>query len=223
MNPWDQFTGVNAGYVHELYERDGRIRRDVLVLGLREPLDDQPEVREDTQLAEDADSRSADSALDEAPLQIDPAYNTNDQTVLPEVRDGLRGWRLGRGRMDERDQAVRPRVQHGKNAVLVGPSPGEPGTSVLAAHVDYDGRPGAFFRLRDLAVGERVEVTMSDGSVAVLSVTGSSQVDKGDLAAAGVFDRSGPSRIALITCGGEFDRSRRSYEDNVVAIAEPVG
>ncbi len=21
MNPWDQFTGVNAGYVHELYER----------------------------------------------------------------------------------------------------------------------------------------------------------------------------------------------------------
>ena len=21
MNPWDQFTGVNAGYVYELYER----------------------------------------------------------------------------------------------------------------------------------------------------------------------------------------------------------
>ena len=21
MNPWDQFTGANAGYVHELYER----------------------------------------------------------------------------------------------------------------------------------------------------------------------------------------------------------
>jgi 2-oxoglutarate dehydrogenase E1 component len=29
MNPWDQFTGVNAGYVFELYERFQRDPRSV--------------------------------------------------------------------------------------------------------------------------------------------------------------------------------------------------
>jgi sortase (surface protein transpeptidase) len=94
---------------------------------------------------------------------------------------------------------------------------------VLAAHVDYGGRPGAFFRLRELGIGDRVEVSMSDGSVVDLSVSDLSTVDKDDLGATGVFDRRGSPRIALITCGGAFDRSRRSYEDNVVALAEPLG
>ena len=36
------------------------------------------------------------------------------------------------------------------------------------------------------------------------------------------FARSGPESIALITCGGEFQPSLRSYEDNVVAYAVPL-
>jgi sortase (surface protein transpeptidase) len=102
-----------------------------------------------------------------------------------------------------------------------GPHPGEPGSSVLAAHVDYDGRPGAFFRLRELEVGDRVEV--GDGAGAVqLAVTEVAQVPKDGLEATGAFERSGRPRVALVTCGGEFDRERRSYEDNVIAWAEPV-
>jgi hypothetical protein len=94
---------------------------------------------------------------------------------------------------------------------------------VLAAHVDYDGRPGAFFRLRELAAGDRVEVQGPDGRTLELAVTEVTQVPKDRLAAAGAFDRAGPSRVALVTCGGAFDRARRSYEDNVLAWAEPVG
>jgi Sortase domain len=103
-----------------------------------------------------------------------------------------------------------------------GPRPGEPGSSVLAAHVDYDGRPGAFFRLRELGVGDRVEVSV-DGELRPLAVTEVTQVPKEGLAATGAFERSGRPRVALVTCGGGFDRERRSYEDNVVAWAEPLG
>jgi hypothetical protein len=102
-----------------------------------------------------------------------------------------------------------------------GPRPGEPGSAMLAAHVDYDGRPGAFFRLREVAPGDRVEVTGPDGTLA-LTVTEVTRVPKAGLAATGAFDRTGPARVALVTCGGPFDRDRRSYEDNVVAWAEPV-
>ena len=104
-----------------------------------------------------------------------------------------------------------------------GPTPGEDGSSVLAAHVDYDGKPGAFFRLRELKAGDEVEVTMSDGTVKAYAVTEVEKVPKDQLVAGGVFERSGTSRVTLITCGGEFDPGQRSYRDNVVAVAEPVG
>jgi hypothetical protein len=103
-----------------------------------------------------------------------------------------------------------------------GPRPGEPGSALLAAHVDYDGRPGAFFRLREVAPGDRVEVSGPDGTPLTLAVTEVTRVPKAGLAATGAFDRSGPARVVLVTCGGPFDRARRSYEDNVVARAEPV-
>jgi LPXTG-site transpeptidase (sortase) family protein len=104
-----------------------------------------------------------------------------------------------------------------------GPTPGEDGSTVLAAHVDYNGKPGAFFRLRELEAGDEVEVTMSDGTVKAYAVTEVEKVPKDQLVAGGVFDRSGTSRVTLITCGGEFDPGQRSYRDNVVAVAEPAG
>ena len=103
-----------------------------------------------------------------------------------------------------------------------GPAPGAAGSAVLAAHVDYDGRRGVFFELRRLQPGARLAVTFADGSVQVYEVDEMAQIHKGDLAASGVFDRKGPPRLALITCGGSFDADARSYRDNVVALAAPV-
>jgi LPXTG-site transpeptidase (sortase) family protein len=103
-----------------------------------------------------------------------------------------------------------------------GPAPGDDGSAVLAAHVDYDGRRGVFFALRQLQPGSRVDVTLADGSVQGYEVERVAQIAKGDLAASGVFDRTGPPRLALITCGGTFDAAARSYRDNIVAYAAPV-
>jgi len=104
-----------------------------------------------------------------------------------------------------------------------GPQPGAPGSAVLAAHVDYDGREGAFFRLADLAPGDTVTVTDGDGRTAGFVVEEVRQVAKEDLGETDVFDRRGEPRLSLITCGGDFDRDRRSYRDNVVVTAVPAG
>ena len=105
-----------------------------------------------------------------------------------------------------------------------GPAPGAAGSAVLAAHVDYDGRRGVFFELRQLQPGARVEVTLADGSVQVYEVAGRrAQIPKGDLAATPASSTAPvPPRLALITCGGSFDAGARSYRDNVVAYAVPV-
>ena len=36
-----------------------------------------------------------------------------------------------------------------------------------------------------------------------------------------LFARDVPPRLALVTCGGEFDARARAYADNVVVIAVP--
>jgi hypothetical protein len=102
-----------------------------------------------------------------------------------------------------------------------GPRPGENGSAVLAAHVDYDGRPGAFYRLDDVAPGDLVEVTDAEGAVQTLTVRDVTRLPKAALAGRGTFDRTGRPRVALVTCGGDFDPVRRSYEDNVLVLAEP--
>lgn len=102
-----------------------------------------------------------------------------------------------------------------------GPVPGSPGSAVLAAHVDFDGVEGAFFRLREIAVGDPVEVTHEEGRSTTYAVSEVLQVPKAELDAT-LFARDGAPRLALITCGGDFDRSTSSYRDNVVAIAVPA-
>jgi Sortase domain len=96
------------------------------------------------------------------------------------------------------------------------------GSAVLAGHVDdkVQGH-GAFYRLRDLAAGSPVEVTLADGTVLRYRVSAVEHVAKTALPAGALFARDGPPRLALVTCGGAFDPAEGGYTDNVVVTAEP--
>jgi sortase (surface protein transpeptidase) len=97
-----------------------------------------------------------------------------------------------------------------------GPTPGGRGSAVLAAHVDYNGRQGAFFRLRELRVGAAVTVTLEDGTGWSGVVQDVRSYSKRDLPVKAMFARIGPPLLRLITCGGPFDTEARHYRDNVV-------
>lgn len=103
-----------------------------------------------------------------------------------------------------------------------GPTPGAPGSAVLAGHVDWHGVPGIFFRLRELHAGDAVAVTMSDGSVQSWTVTDVRLVAKPELPVAEVFSRIGPPTLTLVTCGGSFDSKTHHYRSNVVVTAAPA-
>ncbi len=100
--------------------------------------------------------------------------------------------------------------------------PGDSGASVLAAHVDYGGSPGAFFNLNEVLPGDTLEVEMEDGAVLLYEVTGNTQYDKTELPAGELFRKDGESVLQLITCGGTFNPDQRSYEANVVVTAVPL-
>jgi|GEM_PF-629308 len=103
-----------------------------------------------------------------------------------------------------------------------GPTPGERGSSVLAAHIAYNGQDGVFRNLLDLAVGDEVVVLYEDESEQAFEILGIVQYDKDSVPLDDLFERSGQSRLVLITCGGDFNPGLRSYDDNIIAYAVPV-
>lgn len=104
-----------------------------------------------------------------------------------------------------------------------GPRAGSPeGSTVIAGHVDQDDRRGIFYDLRGVEVGAEVEVLDDTGTWRRYSVTERFQVDKDELPIDELFRTRGPHVLTLITCGGAFDRTGRSYEDNIVVRAVPI-
>jgi len=100
-----------------------------------------------------------------------------------------------------------------------GPVPGEVGPSVIAAHVDSYQGPAVFFRLRELAAGDAILVDRADGTTARFTVSRTDRFPKDAFPSDDVYGPTPRAELRLITCGGEFDRSRRSYVDNVVVYA----
>lgn len=105
-----------------------------------------------------------------------------------------------------------------------GPSPGEDGSAVLAAHVDLASRgPGVFYSLGDIEAGAIVVVGFDDGTSQRFQVQARTSYLKDELPLDSIFSRSGPSVLTLITCGGGFNASVSGYDSNVVAYAVPIG
>jgi len=103
------------------------------------------------------------------------------------------------------------------------PTPGEIGPAIIAGHVDWDGSPGVFFSLRDLASGDAITVERTDGSAATFRVGSVQQFPKDEFPTDAVYADIAHAGLRLITCGGSFDRAARSYEDNIVVFADLAG
>ena len=100
-----------------------------------------------------------------------------------------------------------------------GPAPGAVGPAVLAGHVDSRRGPAVFFRLGEVPVDSQVLVTQEDGTTVHFTVTRVEQYPKDAFPTAEVYGPTAGAELRLITCGGDFDRGQRSYEDNVVVYA----
>ena len=96
------------------------------------------------------------------------------------------------------------------------------GATVLAGHLDtLDFGLGPLQRLRHLERGERLTITLRDGPEQGYVVRAVTRYDRQGLPDA-LFSRTGPERLHVITCGGEFDLDRGGYQENLVVTAVPV-
>lgn len=102
------------------------------------------------------------------------------------------------------------------------PRPGSIGSAVIAGHIDSVSGPGVFFRLSRLQRGARVYVKRADGTLAVFEVTQVRSYPKDDFPTTAVYGAVPDPELRLITCGGTFDYTTRSYLSNTVVYAKEV-
>ena len=62
-------------------------------------------------------------------------------------------------------------------------------------------------------------MTRKDGSVAEFAVRSVNRVPKSDFPGAAVYGPTRTAELRLVTCGGDFDRRRLSYQDNIIVFA----
>ena len=102
-----------------------------------------------------------------------------------------------------------------------GSAPDDPaGATVLAAHVDSKTGIGPFVRLGSAKAGDTVEVWVGTERHAY-RVTEVVRVDKRRLDADELFAVSGPRRLHLVTCTGDYVTGS-GYTQNLVVIADRV-
>lgn len=104
----------------------------------------------------------------------------------------------------------------------LGPTPGQMGSAVILGHVDDKSGPKAFYSLRSLRAGDRVDVTLASGAVAHFAVKTVTTTLKTQFPSQKVYGSHGYPALQLVTCGGEFNASTGHYLSNVIAYTALV-
>jgi hypothetical protein len=99
-----------------------------------------------------------------------------------------------------------------------GTRPGDVGPAVIAGHVDSRRGPAVFYELRKVTKGDRIEVTRG-GRTVRFTVVRTAWYPKAKFPTTEVYGPTPDRQLRLITCGGVFDHSLRSYKDNLVVYA----
>lgn len=97
------------------------------------------------------------------------------------------------------------------------------GTTLLTSHVNFGGVAGIFEQLSTLTVGQDVTTADASGHATRWVVTKNFAVSKAGALPAEIFaGTTGPRRLVLVTCGGDFDAAARNYLSNVIVELSPV-
>ena len=99
------------------------------------------------------------------------------------------------------------------------PTPGATGPSVILGHIDsavYG--DGVFYNLGDVRQGDSVSVLRADHMRADFRVDRVIEAPKTNFPTQEVYGNTSNAQVRLITCGGAFDSSARSYLDNIIVF-----
>jgi sortase (surface protein transpeptidase) len=102
------------------------------------------------------------------------------------------------------------------------PRPGAIGSSIIVGHIDSVSGPAVFYRLPELAAGDKIYVKRADGTLVEFRVTSVQTYLKDHFPTEDVYGAVPDAELRLITCGGAWDPATGHYLSNIVVYATEV-
>lgn len=96
---------------------------------------------------------------------------------------------------------------------------GENGSVVLAGHHFWNNNPGVFGGLKDLRVGDKLEVRGETGGNYVFEVKEIETYQRTAFPSEKVYFSSDTQRLTLVTCSGKYDKTAKDYDQRLVIYA----
>ncbi|QRP48411.1 class F sortase [Amycolatopsis sp. FDAARGOS 1241] len=98
------------------------------------------------------------------------------------------------------------------------------GAAVLSGHVNWAGTKGPFDDLWRVRTGDNVSIVDSSGGRWLYRVTGAATLRKEQLPAQAPqwFAQTGPHRLVLVTCGGDYLGGTEGYDENRIVTANLI-
>ena len=101
-----------------------------------------------------------------------------------------------------------------------GPVPGQKGSAVFAGHVDNAiALPGVFKKLGEIKIGDEIVVETEGGKALRFVVEEKQTYPYDQVPAERLFNRADTARLNLVTCGGAWIQSEKTYDERVVVYA----
>lgn len=102
----------------------------------------------------------------------------------------------------------------------LGSKPGEPGNAVIAGHVNNAlTTSGVFEHLGSVKLGDSVSVSDAGDHILTYQVTDIEEYAENSAPIAAIFATTGPSRLVLITCDGEWLSKDKTFSKRLVVFA----
>lgn len=148
------------------------------------------------------------------------APNDPKKLVIPEI--DLDGYII-KVAIDQKNDVAAPNNINLAGWYVRSVRPGNKGLSVIDGHLDGNSKPGIFNKLSELKIGNKFTVQYGDDSKKQFQVISTNTVDT-DRAVGYIFsqDPKVKSQLNLVTCGGNFDKSKHLYDKRVVVASKLI-
>jgi len=103
----------------------------------------------------------------------------------------------------------------------LGTLPGDTGSAVIGAHVNFGAQPGVFVHLDQLKKGDVLSVVSASGASISFVVRDTEVYDRLD-GDTGVFDSKSGIHLNLITCDGDWEPSAKTYGKRLVVFTDAI-
>ncbi len=147
--------------------------------------------------------------------KLEPSYGLPIRLVIPKIN--VDAGILYMGLTPQGDMEVPTKIDE-LGWYKFGPNPGEEGSAVIAGHLGV-GEPGIFMNLDKLEIGDTFSVIDNNGQFIYFVVREIKTYNSTDHPSEVFFSDSG-SHLNLITCSGDWDKTKQGMSKRLVVFAD---